>query len=339
MPLLFVAFQQIDNSLTRTVGGTGMGLPLAKSLTELQGGQIWVESAPGVGSTFSITVPVAPPPVEETGTTEAASTVKPPEETATAKAPQEELPRPTVLAIEEDLQVISLYRRYLSRAGYEVLGVNHTEGVFNMVNTMTPAVILLDVNIDNQAGWDLLTYFKQAENLRDVPVIVCTLNPDRQRGVDMGASAYLVRPFDNDQLLTAIRQAESPPARQRILLVDDKPATVRAFRDALEASGRYEVLEVTNGQEALDVLRLMGTIDLVVLDLRMPGLDGFKVLQALRDSERTQHIPVLVLTAEEVNAAERAILDQIDVYRKDAIDEDTLLDQIAARLSSTKGND
>jgi CheY-like chemotaxis protein len=210
--------------------------------------------------------------------------------------------------------------------------------VIGMVNTHAPHLILLDVNIHDQAGWEILAYLKQFEATRDIPVIICTLNPDRQRGLDMGAAAYLVKPFDNEQLLDTLRYAEADMVRQRILIVDDKPETIRPFREALEADRRYEVLEVTSGQEALDILRLTGTIDLVILDLRMPGIDGFEVLQALRSSEQTANVPVLVLTAEDINAEERAQLDQIDVYRKDTIDEAGLVDRIDTRLGTTREN-
>jgi CheY-like chemotaxis protein len=339
MPLLFEAFQQVDNSLTRAVGGTGMGLPLAKSLTELQHGRIWVDSEPGVGTTVSITIPIAPLPKEEAGEQEPSDQAAEAEQ-AVRKTQETAPPRQTILVIEEDVQVVNFYRRYLSREGYEVLGVNHPEAVLNMVHTHMPHIILLDVAIHEQTGWDILAYLKQADNTRDIPVIVCSLNPDRERGLDMGAAAYLVKPFDNEQLLETIRYAEQQAnaIRQRILLVDDKPETVRSFRDALEASRRYEVLEAATGQEALAILQLSRTIDLVILDLRMPDVDGFEVIEALRSSEQTAHIPVLVLTAEEVNADERALLDQIDVYRKDAIDEDALLNQIDSRLGTTGEN-
>jgi DNA-binding response OmpR family regulator len=240
--------------------------------------------------------------------------------------------------VEEDLQVVSLYRRYLSREGYEVLGVNHTDTVMTMVNAHQPDVILLDVNISDQAGWDILEYLKGMDAFRDIPVIICTLNPDRQRGLDMGAVSYLIKPFDNEQLLAAIRRAEASIVRQRILIVDDRPESVRPFRAAMEATHRYEILEVTSGHDALDILRLTGTIDLVILDLRMPGVDGFKVIQTLRESERTAAVPVLVLTAEDVNAEERAILESIDVYRKDTLDEQDLLDRVETRLNSTREN-
>ncbi len=343
MPLLFIAFQQIDNSLTRTVGGTGMGLPLAKSLIELQGGRIWVESEPGVGSTFSVTIPTSSPsPDDETGGSEGNAQVRQVADLADGQGPQTAPPRQTILVIEEDLQVVNLYRRFLSREGFEVLGVNHPESVISMVNTHLPYLILLDVNIHDQTGWDVLAMLKQMEISRDTPVIICTLSPDRERGLEMGAAAYLVKPFDFDQLLAAIRQAnrdaEAAPIRARILVVDDRPATMRPFCEALEASNRYEVLEITSGQEALAVLQLSRTIDLVILDLRMPGVDGFEVLQSLRADERTAQIPVLVLTAEDMNADERARLYEVDVFRKDALDETELLTQVDHRLGTQREN-
>ncbi|RPI94022.1 MAG: response regulator, partial [Chloroflexi bacterium] len=337
MPLLFIAFQQIDNSLTRTVGGTGMGLPLAKSLIELQGGRIWVESEPGVGSTFSVTIPTAPL-AKESGGPEDDSQAGQGEDTAEGLGPQPAPVRQTILVIEEDLQVVNLYRRFLSREGFEVLGVNHPEAVIGMVNTHLPHLILLDVNLQEQAGWDVLAMLKQMELSRDIPAIICTLNPDRERGLDMGAAAYLVKPFDFDQLLAAIQQAEwqadAPPVRSRILVVDDRPVTMRPFCEALQASNRYEVMEVTSGQEALAILQLSQTIDLVILDLRMPGVDGFEVLQTLRADERTAQIPVLVLTAEDVSADERARLHEVEVFRKDALDESELLAQIDTYLGT-----
>jgi len=207
MPLLFQAFQQLDNSLTRKAGGTGMGLPLVKSLTELQHGRVWVESQPGVGSTFSVTIPTAPPPEE------VARQARPVdqedlsgEQTAAGIGEQAARPkRPIVLVIEDNVEVISLYRRYLSRAGYEVLGVIHPEEVSNLIAKHNPNIILLDVNMHDQAGWDVLATLKGNELTARIPVIVCSLNTDSERGLEMGASDYIIKPFSEDQLLSCLQ--------------------------------------------------------------------------------------------------------------------------------------
>jgi CheY-like chemotaxis protein/anti-sigma regulatory factor (Ser/Thr protein kinase) len=207
LPLLFQAFQQLDNSLTRKAGGTGMGLPLVKSLTELQHGRIWLESQPGVGSTFSITVPTAPPPEEMSQKRSAANQEDLNEDQAASGAGEREArpKRPIVLVVEDNVEVISLYRRYLSHAGYEVLGVIHPEEVSNLIVKHNPNIILLDVNMHDQAGWDVLANLKGSEIAAGIPVIVCSLNTDAERGLEMGASDYMVKPFSEDQLLSCLQ--------------------------------------------------------------------------------------------------------------------------------------
>ncbi len=329
---MFEPFQQVDNSLTRRVGGTGLGLPLAKSLVELQHGHIWVESQVGVGSTFSITIPVAPPPE-----TEQESSPAPEAQAVTPKAsepPNAHPKRQTIVVIESDVEVINLYRRYLSREGFEVLGVVNPDQVLNAIHTHQPSLIMLDVNMHNQAGWEVLAQLKGHPASATIPVIICSLNPDTQRGFEMGAMEYLVKPFSEDQLLAALRRIADETSRQRILLVDDKPQTIQPFRAALQESRRYEVLEATSGQEALAILQRPTTIDLVILDLRMPEIDGFAVLQALRSAERTANIPVLVLTAEDVTADERTMLEAIELYRKDDLDEQRLIERVEAQLGN-----
>ena len=184
-----------------------MGLPLVKSLTELQHGRVWVESQPGVGSTFSVTIPTAPPPEE------VARQARPVdqedlsgEQTAAGIGEQAARPkRPIVLVIEDNVEVISLYRRYLSRAGYEVLGVIHPEEVSNLIAKHNPNIILLDVNMHDQAGWDVLATLKGNELTARIPVIVCSLNTDSERGLEMGASDYIIKPFSEDQLLSCLQ--------------------------------------------------------------------------------------------------------------------------------------
>ncbi|MBI5959492.1 MAG: GAF domain-containing protein [Chloroflexi bacterium] len=324
---LFEPFQQADNSLTRKVGGTGLGLPLSKSLVELQYGRIWVETQVNVGSTFSITIPTTPPP-------DKTAQAGPPDAQRKGTGPLESPSRrKIVLIVEDEVETINLYRRYLSREGYEVLGVTQPEKVANAINIHHPDVILLDVNLHDQEGWNVLSYLKNTSNTADIPVIICSLNQNSQRGYEMGAADYLLKPFSEDQLIQVIYRVLTD-FRKNILLVDDKPQTVRAVREVLQTEGQYEVIEATSGQQALEIMQQTIPIDLVILDLRMPELDGFKVLEGLRSREQTANIPVLVLTADEVSGEERAILNSIDIYRKDNLDEKLLLERIAAQLGT-----
>ncbi|HEX3052020.1 MAG TPA: GAF domain-containing protein [Aggregatilineaceae bacterium] len=325
MPLLFEAFQQIDNSTTRTAEGTGLGLPLAKSLCELQGGRIWVESQPHVGSTFSFTVPLAP---EE----------KPGEKDVIDDSEFEDLPEEVpaatrkILVVEDDAGMIDLYRRYLARDGYDVVGVTRPEDAEEMVVIHQPLMVLLDVNMPNRDGWMVLEGLKQLRDTFDTPVVVCSIDNHVERGLQLGALDYLVKPFTEEQLLQTVHQIELKANCPKILLVDDQPDSIRLFREALESSGQYHVLVATDGQQAIEILRRSQQIGLVILDLRMPDVDGFQVLEALRSNPSTAYIPVLVLTADEISSEERDILDAIDIYRKDMVDEQVLLDQISARL-------
>ncbi|MBN2305801.1 MAG: GAF domain-containing protein [Anaerolineae bacterium] len=344
MYLLFEAFQQVDNSLTRSVEGTGMGLPLAKSLTELQHGRIWVDSAPGIGSTFSITVPTGPQPEEgaegQRPGDAATPVVREVDTPLIAPSPRSALPDPAkvALVIENNLEIISLYRHYLASAGYEVVGTVHAGNAVDMITAYKPNVVLLDVDVSEGSGWDVLARLSSTPETSSTPVIVSSMNTDLERVWQLGASGYLLKPFSESQLVDTVKGVEASTDCQHILLVDDKPETVRVFREALEASGQYCVTEATTGQQAMDIIQQPQTIDLVILDLRMPEVDGFEVLQMLRTNARTVGVPVLVLTAEDVNAEERTALQTTSIYRKDDLDEEHFLQQVEMRLGSTQEN-
>ena len=198
MDKLFEAFQQVDSSMTRRVGGTGLGLPITRSLVEIQGGRLWVESEVGVGSTFSFSVPLNPLPAQE----EEDETAEP--TPSLALDTEDKHPSRTVLVLDDEAGVINLYRRYLAHNGYEVVGTTDPDALEDMIGAHHPDLVLLDVMMPNRDGWEVLRGLKARPETRDIPVVVCTIVDERERGLKMGAAGYLVKPFVEEDLLELI---------------------------------------------------------------------------------------------------------------------------------------
>ncbi len=209
MTRIFESFQQVDNTTTRSAEGTGLGLPLAKSLSELQGGTIWVESGLGVGSTFYATIPTDP---EQVISEDEAEEDEMPEFATDVLAESDVAPtsdRKVILAVDDELGIINLYRRYLSKEGWQVIGTTKPEQTEEMVATHHPHIILLDINMPSRDGWDILLKLKEREDSSEIPVIVCSIDNDTDRSTRMGAARHLVKPFVESDLLKAVEEVET----------------------------------------------------------------------------------------------------------------------------------
>jgi signal transduction histidine kinase/ActR/RegA family two-component response regulator len=217
MHVLFEAFRQVDSTTTRKYEGTGLGLPITKALVELQGGQIWVESEVGAGSNFSFSVPLNPQPTRQTSDSERVRDTAPTlmfedvEEGAEAQEDEglPEMPK-VVLVLDDEQGVINLYRRYLTGGGYEVVGTTDPDNLHSMVEQFHPLVILLDVIIPKHEidGWTLLEQLKENPATQHIPVIICTIVDDPERGLEAGAADYLVKPFLEEDLVKAVHRVE-----------------------------------------------------------------------------------------------------------------------------------
>jgi len=349
---VFEPFEQVDNSTSRGAEGTGLGMPIAKSLIELQGGRIWVESEPDVGSTFSITIPTQTPkpPVSEA---EAESSdvsnaaagnghnvpvspelVAQVEQTLTeAEAPADTEHR-IVVVVDDEPGMISLYRRYLAKIRYEVIGTTKPDETADLVLTYHPRVILLDVNMPGRNGWEVLAQLKDQDETFRYPVIVCSIEDDKPRGYRLGATEYLVKPFLEEDLVGALRRVEMERELPRVLIIDDQPESLRLMREALTV--QEDVLHLLEATEVEQGLAMVASHRpaLVILNLRMPDSDGLAVLDRLRVDSDSLRIPVLVVTAADLSDAERARLSGENVEFKSHLSGEQLLACVKQYLAS-----
>jgi adenylate cyclase len=293
---LFQEFSQADSSTTRKYGGTGLGLAISDRLCRIMGGTIEVESKLGVGTTFSMRLPV-----DRAGVADAA--VVP-----TAAAPAEQVqPRRTnrVLVIDDDATVRDLMRRYLSREGFDVVTATGGREGLDLAYELHPSVITLDVFMPDMDGWSVLQALKRDAALRRIPVIMMTISDEKQKGIMLGASGYLTKPVDRAQLgLLLDRFKTTTP---RALVVEDNLTDREMMRRLLVGEG-WEVMVASNGREALEGLESEHP-SLILLDLMMPEMDGFAFLAEFRKNPKFATTPVIVVTAADLSLEDRRRLD------------------------------
>jgi CheY-like chemotaxis protein len=319
---IFDEFSQADSSTTRQYGGTGLGLSISRHLAQLMGGEITVQSTVGAGSTFTVTLPLRYVPTQPAISP---MTTSPPEERAAQPGTSN-----VVLAIDDDPNMLYLLQENLSEAGYQVVGLGRSEESLQKARDLRPLAIILDILMPHKDGWQVLHELKADTATRDIPIIVLSIVDQKDLGYRLGAFDYLLKPFDRGAILTALSRIS--PHRGRLLVADDDPHVVDLVRQLLEDQS-YEIQSARDGEEALEEIARQRP-DVVLLDLLMPRLGGFDVIEALRHDPRYQDIPVVVLTAKALSTEEKTSLQQhvLKIMQKRGLERDALLQEIRSAL-------
>jgi PAS domain S-box-containing protein len=298
---VFQAFTQADASTTRKYGGTGLGLAIAQRFCQMMGGEITVTSELGKGSTFTMSIPVAVTS-EDTDIQEMES-ISPALlgsllETDTPNHRFTQAHPDVVLVIDDDPTVHVLMRRFLDKQGFRIESALNAEVGLMLAKRLRPAVITLDVLMPGMDGWTALSALKNDPDLADIPVIMMTILDDQNIGYTLGASDYITKPIDRNQLVKLLHTYCSDRLSHAILLVEDDTLTRDLLRQVLEKEG-WSVTAAENGRVALEYLADHQP-ELILLDLMMPEMDGFGVITALQQHDVWRSIPVVVITAKHI---------------------------------------
>ena len=283
-----------------------LGLTIVRRLVGLLGGEIVARSVLNTGSNFIFSIPVQLARGPQVIAVEDVVPAVSPHAAAALLRPRE-LSKPVVLIVDDDPEVIYILEKYLRDDGYAIEVAHSGDEAISKARQLHPFAMTLDVMLPGRDGWDVIQTLKGDPQTADIPIIMLSMLDNRQLGYSLGASDYLVKPVSRNDLLQRLERLRNGHPLQSVLVVDDDPIQQRVISTTLRDAG-MTVVTCPNGLDALEWLQ-EHTPDLITLDLMMPGMDGFTVLEEIKHREALHTVPVLIITAKEITAEDRQRLN------------------------------
>ncbi|MFZ0731084.1 MAG: ATP-binding protein [Candidatus Sulfotelmatobacter sp.] len=313
---IFQEWTQLDGKVQRSVKGTGLGLPLSRKFAQLLGGDVYVKSQLGIGSTFYAVIPI-----QFTGATDVSFAPELKRELDSKRRP--------VLVVEDNREELFIYDKYLKGTDFQVVPAHNLKDARAALREFRPAAIILDVLLQGEHSWELLLELKQNPDTATIPIYVVTVVENREKALSLGANGFHAKPVERGWLVQQLHGIERHGIRKRLLVIDDDEISRYLVRTVI-GNTHFSYIEAPTAKDGLHLAKEMKP-DAIILDLNMPDLSGFEVLKRLKTGPDSEDIPIIIFTSKILTDDERnKLTDAVAIISKESESREDSFEKFAA---------